>query len=64
MLTFTVSSFRHQLLGRPVPEMLEGTPLIPFGVTAGAAGALATLQGSSVVYARVGTGARTSEVVR
>ena len=66
ILTFTVSSLFHQLPGNPVPAILDGAPFVPF-VTAGSegtAGALVVFQGSSVVYARVGTGARISEFVR
>ena len=62
ILTVTLSCFFHQLLGRPVPAILEVAPLLrlPLVGTVGALGNFGTLQGSSE-YALVGTGARTSD---
>lgn len=64
MFTLIVSNFLHQFPGRPVPAILDGAPFAPLVVAEGTAGTLGLLQGSSVVYARVGTGARMSELVR
>lgn len=56
------SCFFHQSFGRPVPAILEAVPLVtlPAPLDALGAGYLGTVQGSSELYPRVGTGACTT----